>query len=878
MHADLVRISVPLLYKTLTTLLRPTAPEWFRAVISENLALLPLRPHGVRWAIEFIAMSHSRGTDTKANLSHDTLLQISKLLSSVPKSLTPEAYFVGLSRQLLQLLDDVSNPELSQVAGFVITNGILSKRSTGAPGSIGWRLFAEPQLEAFGDGTESGMLGDSPAGTILVSQSKLATSLRRLSTLVLSNPSPSLTGRLIRPVMMPLWALWVYDRSVVASSDWNKIALNLLQLFLQRCGTTEHLQEITSNLLWDGPTSWVYGPGSEGGIEIRHREETKELPDIAHVLSIISSRSKQFIQLVSNGVANDEKIGQLLLSLLKSSLLGEETKVHDGKRSLLASETDHIQKLVKLQLGRELLDTFGQKLARNPKQILDFVNTLIRHASKIALQSRTKPHSKITIGDVRSIVQDAEELKLENEEQVEELISTSISLLNITVASKSSDVQNYSEMDQVLHRLETLKDCGQSVSSSTMSSLNDAISMLRSSLQPDSKIDEINIESFQQIDRNMLDDLVKDLSSPLAPERTAALKSLQRFILTKSVTLDVPTVSLLLLDQIRTDSDEFVFLAAISALDSLATLRDPVFVTRATAELFQDTKEATNVDGRLRIGEALARVIQIIFDPHDDASAISSPRLNLTLRLVAETVIVVASRRGNRKRESKEQEKSRRVAQVKKGQAEQAWGGEVPEVPNQNDISDDDEDISAHTKEWRDRDSRLTQQVLDAWQNTGFEEDVRIRTSALNILGELLEHASAVFTAQLLGYAVELALSILKLEYGPDKAILRRAAVMIFMSHLRAGAVVDIQRPIVQLDGMQWLNIEKTLQQVINSDEDDLTKGHAEAVLESLEAWRMIQIRQRVDAVDDSRLELKGLKGLEIDPSRKVTKNIQEIE
>jgi hypothetical protein len=82
----------------------------------------------------------------------------------------------------------------------------------------------------------------------------------------------------------------------------------------------------------------------------------------------------------------------------------------------------------------------------------------------------------------------------------------------------------------------------------------------------------------------------------------------------------------------------------------------------------------------------------------------------------------------------------------------------------------------------------------------------------------------------------------------------------------------------VQLDGMQWLNIEKILQQVINSDEDVLTKGHAEAVLESLEAWRFIQIRQRAEAVDDRRLELKKLKGLEIDPSRKATKNIQEIE
>jgi hypothetical protein len=57
-----------------------------------------------------------------------------------------------------------------------------------------------------------------------------------------------------------------------------------------------------------------------------------------------------------------------------------------------------------------------------------------------------------------------------------------------------------------------------------------------------------------------------------------------------------------------------------------------------------------------------------------------------------------------------------------------------------------------------------------------------------------------------------------------------------------------------------------------------MTKGHAEAVLESLEAWRMIQIKQRAEAVDDGRLELKKLKGLEIDPNTKATNKIQEIE
>ena len=155
-------------------------------------------------------------------------------------------------------------------------------------------------------------------------------------------------------------------------------------------------------------------------------------------------------------------------------------------------------------------------------------------------------------------------------------------------------------------------------------------------------------ESSLQLDQDLLESVARDLLSTAVPERTAAVKSLQRLITIDTMTMDVPTVFNLLMNQIKNDSDEFVFLAAISALQSLATARDPIFVIRNTVEAFQDSQEVNDVDGRLRIGEALATVIHsvTIGDHHHQIPDIA--KLNSAIRHVAEITIAVASRRGER--------------------------------------------------------------------------------------------------------------------------------------------------------------------------------------------------------------------------------------
>src|SRR5262249_18028162 len=146
-------------------------------------------------------------------LHMEALSQMAKVLSSIPKSTTPEVYLPLIVKQLQDLLDGEGGPELSRAAGYIIASGILGKRSVGAPRSIRWKLIAEPILNAMNPPesvqaqsfhTQTGdVSGDLE--TELVSQLVFDQALTRLVTIITSHPSPGLTARLLRPLILPLW-------------------------------------------------------------------------------------------------------------------------------------------------------------------------------------------------------------------------------------------------------------------------------------------------------------------------------------------------------------------------------------------------------------------------------------------------------------------------------------------------------------------------------------------------------------------------------------------------------------------------------------------------------------------------------------------------
>jgi hypothetical protein len=111
----------------------------------QNLTFIPLRPDGVRGTMEFVFAVHPtsapRSGDVPtlqkqgASITHEAVAVATRLLSSVPASMTPQAWFDGIAGQLFHLLDGADGPDLARTAAQIIGFGILGKRQFGAPGT-----------------------------------------------------------------------------------------------------------------------------------------------------------------------------------------------------------------------------------------------------------------------------------------------------------------------------------------------------------------------------------------------------------------------------------------------------------------------------------------------------------------------------------------------------------------------------------------------------------------------------------------------------------------------------------------------------------------------------------------------------------------------
>lgn len=115
--------------------------DWFRPHVARALALLPLRPQGVRNTIEFILSVHpsARQPGTKAesrgpSISLEALKSASKLISSPPSGMSTEEWYSGIAPQLLALLDGQGGLEMVKASSYIIGYGILGRREYGAPG------------------------------------------------------------------------------------------------------------------------------------------------------------------------------------------------------------------------------------------------------------------------------------------------------------------------------------------------------------------------------------------------------------------------------------------------------------------------------------------------------------------------------------------------------------------------------------------------------------------------------------------------------------------------------------------------------------------------------------------------------------------------
>lgn len=803
--------------------------------------------------------------------------------------MTTENYFTQLAPQLLGLLDGIEGREVSRVAGFIVSNGILGKRAIGAPGTIGWQLFAEPLLKTFNPTTnKSGRKrkansDQSLTEKQLVSQAELSLTLRRLSALVESHPNPGLAGRLLRPLVLPLWGLLNYDKSPTTNSELSSIASQLLGAFFKLVGNDAQLILLADNLLFDGTPEWEYGPSSEGGIAVREREKQSVGGiDIIEALPRINRRVATFVEILSS--VGDATAGVVFLKLSKQWLLPDS---QDGLQKLHV-DSDPLKSFSQAKLVEAILEKFQDKISAQPDQLLGLIEQILKQKHGIikAELERQQGLKKPSYSSLSNIVQQdrgTRDDQFGSIDEGEEVLPVAISLLNTILANsdRSLGKEGKSSVDRIQQLLtELAKDHSRSLSTSFNLSIQSSLSLIKSadaSLATTSSKDHTKIDSTAHSVQQTLQQMAEDLSSDLPPMRNSALHALQALIKTTDIPVDVPTIALLVLQTIRTDPEEFVYLAAIRTLVELAMRRDLRFTSTMVADAFQDVKEESDVDGRLRLGECLNVLVEAL---SEDPRRLGAAENGTVTRGIAEVLVSVAGRRGKRSREMQEHQQKERLEKRRKREAEQAWGGQVPEVPNEED--------SIITEKQR-RYLESIEKIIKGWEDTGFEEDIRIRTSALSILGQLLQYSLDFCSPSIIQSATDISLSILTLETSPDKGILRRAAVLIPLSILKAmdSANEAGRESAVGLEAGKWVDVKKLLGWIKESDDDDLVREHAEAVIESLEAWRMKRIlgaRDSVMGIESPNMALEGgLRGLAVNPgmdidNRGMFKRIEEIE
>lgn len=178
--------------------------------------------------------------------------------------------------------------------------------------------------------------------------------------------------------------------------------------------------------------------------------------------------------------------------------------------------------------------------------------------------------------------------------------------------------------------------------------------------------------------------------------------------------------------------------------------------------------------------------------------------------------------------------------------------------------------------EQAERDTLL--KIVQGWESTGIEEDIRIRASALSILGSVMERRLELLNQVTVDAALQMVLLILTVETGEVKGILRRATVLVVMGILKGmDMLLEFGKESTAGLGLRQTDeVERVIKWVRYEDVDDLVKDHAQNVLEGLETWMM----KKLYKIKDEGLSLGpdlglqgNLQGLHIQPLQRSKSN-----
>ncbi|KIL89807.1 hypothetical protein FAVG1_06542 [Fusarium avenaceum] len=834
------------LLPALNTLIKPSIlPTWLREPLLQTLTLLPLRPTGVRGTMEFVFSVHpsnigripdagSGPQKQGASITHEGVAIATKLLSSVPTSMTPQAWFDGISGQLFELIDGTAGPELAKTASQVVGYGVLGNKQYGAPGSPGWNAFIQPLVQ---DINPTLRTNSSPSSTVikqedeeivdlsrdrvLVNAQSLKTSLQRLKTLVISNSSPGLCRRLLRLVLVQVWAIasWLNPLSST-EEDFCKPARILLQAYLRLFGNAESLRPFIRNLLCKGATDgtekpWEYRLRGKGDIEVVEPRGFESKTGIELNWNELEDKATKLVEYVTTSCSVTE-VSSTFLNLLKrwietSNKQGEDIKI--DLRPEDETSDSPLQNLFEVTILQKLMDKAPEKLVSQFDQLLELV-------------------CQVLTADTQSRLAD-------------DLLAVVLSLLNLVITAPTFQKSHIKaeELNIVESALERLSKEDRPQVAPTARNLAMLLKYRDEVEQDDGSASGPSTRQIEdQRTYKLAMEYVTGGDDNPAPIVSEGLNLLSGLILRDSPILDIPAVAVLL-STLLENNDDYINLRVIKVYTQLAN-KHPKSAVQELLDHYLDPQEKSTTDVRLRFGEALLQVIQRLGETFAGDVA----------QQVSETLLSIAGRRGYRAKTMAKQARDEKLKKMKKKKEEEDADG----------MDVDEEEVTEEEKARND----ILAQILQGWESKRGTEDVRIRTSALSIFGAAMETNIGGIGPTLVSGSVDLCISILAMEREMDTAILRRAAILNVLSFVRAlDAAKESGRKLgFGLTDESREDIVRSLHYVAKMDNDGLVQQHAKDVVESLENWQMASMLPTQDQTNIGP-GLTKLAGLHVNPS-----------
>lgn len=797
------------LIQALSFLVQPgRLPPELRSRFLEALTRVPLRPDGVRATAEFVFSVHPSSTVSSseearpqqngANITQEALQMATKTIAYPPKNVSEDVWYQAVAPQLFELLDGKEGAELMKVAAYVIGFGILGRKQSGSPGTAGWKAVADPILRSINPslGTDippidkgADEIVDLSKAKVLVTAEQLSRALHRLQALLISHPNPNLSKRLLHRVVLSLWSLasWVRPQKY-CQEQFCQPSQNLLRIYLKIAAEPTQLQSLIQDLLYngngEGESAWKFEGVGTGEIQIIKPRGSIQSGAAMLDWDDIGPKVKSLIDLITS-VCSSEDISSIFSTFFSNWFSASNKRtdvgmtVADNKGS-----TSPVTMLIQGNVLQQMLEAFPSQLASNPDSIIRLVEPILNSTA---------------------------------EQDDDETLPLALSLLNLVVTAPAFQKArlDHDLTQSVETSLTRLGNAGLGDASSTARSLA-LLLKYRGEFDDPSEM-PMAPTTRQAEDRktyNLAFSYITQADSP-PPVRAEGLSLLQPLIANNSSALDIPA-TLVLMSSLLQDEESYINLMVIKIFTLLAN-KHPKTVTKELVDHFVDPDETATVDTRLRFGEALVQVIERLGETFTGETA----------QQVAEALLSTAGRRGYRPKTEKKQEKDERLQQMRQKRAEDEWGGQVP------DLADEEEPEEGTASR------ELLAQIIKGWDSKRGSEDIRIRASALSILSTAIETNVAGVGPTLVTASVDLCANILTMEPGIEAGILRRSAVLVILSFVMAlnKAKETSRRVGFGLTVESQEDIKRVLQYIAGTDNDGLVRQHAMDVIESLDNW-----------------------------------------